>query len=315
MGELSKKIGEIGENITANFFELIGWENSLPNESLKCLKPQKHARKESKTQKRETHGIDFLYNYRSALESNTINNLIISVKNSNETYPNSPVRIFKEHIQDLAHTTECFNRSPLKTEQLKKYHGYKRTNDIGVLFWLSHNDETYHDVVSKLENCQLDKELKFSTIYVVDNKRIEFIFSVINHLRSSFSDHDVLFYYPKTSLNYSDTEITQFGKSLPVEYLNSPVIPFLLRKGNSEVDTLCIATSDNFDEEELPQLIQAAREYTNEITCNYLFLFPNYIRSQHHSSVLKAISSFENKLNNKVDVMSFNPDYRSLNNV
>ena len=61
MGELSKTIGEIGENITGNFFDLIGWNHALPNEPLGCLRPQKHARKGSKKGKRETHGIDYLY--------------------------------------------------------------------------------------------------------------------------------------------------------------------------------------------------------------------------------------------------------------
>lgn len=314
MGELSKKIGEIGENIASNFFDLIGWGNALPNESLKCLKPQKHAKNNSKNNKRETHGIDFLFNYKTPLESNTVNNIIISIKNSDAVYPNNPVSKFKDFIEDLAHTTECFNRSPLKSEQLKKYRGYQRTNDIGVLFWLSHNENTYHDVVQKLESCQIDKELNFDTIYVVDNKRVEFIFKVISFLKLQYPNHNRYFYYPKTSLNYSDTEITQFGICLPVEYINSPVIPFLLKQGNSDIDTFCIAVSDNFDKEELPSLIQAARDYTNEITCNYLFLFPNYVQAHHHQDVLNAASTFEYNSKNNIEVASFNPDYRSLNN-
>ncbi len=314
MGELSKKIGEIGENITNNFFSLIGWENALPNQTLVCLKAQKHARKESKKKLRESHGIDYLLNYRSALESNTVDNIVISVKNSNSEYPNNPVKKFKEHIKDLAHTIECFNRSPLKSEQLKKYHGYKKTNDTGVLFWLSHHNETYHDVISKLESCRLDKDLKFSSIYVVDNKRIEFIFKIVNHLKSKYQDREILLYYPETSLNYEDKQTLRAGSCLPVEYINSPVIPFVLRTKNEELDIFCIATSDNFDSGELPQLIQAAKEYTNEMKCDYLFLYPNYIKAEHNESVINAKSLFENNLSNKIEVMSFNPDYRSLNN-
>lgn len=313
MGELSKTIGEIGENITANFFELIGWNNTLPNESIGCLKPQKHVRKESKKGKRETHGIDYLYSYRSQLESNTVNNVVISVKNTNDPYPNNPVNKFKDHITDLAHTIECFNSSPLKLAQHKKFKHYKKSNDIGVIFWLSQNDETYHDVVAKLENCRIDSDLNFGAIYVVDNLRIEFIFQVVKHLKISFPDHEKLFYYPDTSMNYGDSEIIQYGKSLPVEYINSPVIPFLLKQGKGEIDTFCIAVRDNFDEDEMPELIQAARRYTNGITCNYLFLYPNYVKSKHHKSVLNAINTFENTVENEVIVMSYMPDYRSLN--
>lgn len=314
MGETSKTIGEIGENITANFFSLIGWHNSLENESIGCLKSQKHARKESKKGKRETHGIDCLYSYRSPLESNTINNLIVSVKNTNDPYPNNPVSKFKGHVRDLAQTIECFNGTSLKSEQLKRFREFRKTSDIGVIFWLSHSDETYHNVVEKLENCRLDNDLKFGSIYLVDNQRIEFIFQVVNHLKFSFPKHELFFYYPDTSMNYQDNEIIQHGKILPVEYINSPIIPFLLKLGEGQADTFCIAVSDNFDEDEMPELIQAARKYTNDISCDYLFLFPNYIKAKHHRSVINAINSFETEVTNNVKVMSYRPDYRSLNN-
>ena len=312
MGELSKLIGEIGENITGNFFELIGWNNAIPNESLTCLKSKNHARKGSKKGLRETHGIDYLYKYRSSLESNTVHSLVISVKNSNAAYPNSPISTFKAHITDVAQTIECYNGSPLKGQQLSKFTSYKKSSDIGVLFWLSHSDETYHDVISKLESCRLDSNLKFSSIYVVDNKRIEFLFQVLNQLKLSYSSYDLNYYYPDTSINVSDTEIKKYGKILPVEYINSPVIPFILKKPG-KIDTFCIAVSDNFDENEMSELIQSARNYTNDITCDYLFLFPNYLRTKHRKSVLNAIATFENEVENKVIAMSYNPDYRSLN--
>lgn len=108
--------------------------------------------------------------------------------------------------------------------------------------------------------------------------------------------------------------VHRLSQILPVEYINSPIIPFLLKQGKGEIDTFCIAVSDNFDEDEMPELIQAARKYTNDITCNYLFLYPNYIRSKHHKSVTNAINSFENEVDNDVSVMSYKPDFRSLNN-
>jgi hypothetical protein len=314
MGERSKTIGEIGENITKNFFDLIRWSHTLSNESLGCLKPQKHHRKVSKKGKRETHGIDYLYSYRSPLEDKTINNVILSVKNTDKPYPNSPVSTFKKHIVDLAQTIECFTGSKLKSEQLTNFNYYKKSNDFGVIFWLSQSEETYDDVIAKLENCRIDINLKFSSIYLVDNQRIEFIYQVVNHLKSSYTNHKYYFYYPDTSMNYADSERKQYGESLPVEYINSPVILFLLKQDKGNIDTFCIAVSDNFDSEEMPELIQAARKYTSDLTCNFLFLFPNYVRSKHHKNVISAINSFENKIENKVDVMSYKPDYRSLNN-
>lgn len=313
MGENSKTVGEIGENIIGNFFDLIGWSSALPNESIKCLKPQKHAKPSSKKGKRETHGIDYLYSYRNPLEAKSISNIITSVKNTSIPYPNSPIKKFKDHILDLAQTIECFNGSSKKASQLKKFTNYKKVSDIGVLFWLSQSDDTYHDLVDKVQSCRLDNDLKFGLIYVVDNKRLEFIFQVLNCLKLKFSEHEILFYYPDTSMNYGDNNISQYGRILPVEYINSLILPLLLKKGKDNIDTFCIAVNNNFDEDEMAMLIQAARKYTKDISCKYLFLFPNYVRAAHHKSVTNAINLFESEVLNDIQVMSYKPDYRSLN--
>lgn len=80
-GEKSKNIGEVGENIAKNFFEKIGW--GLPQKGVyfPCYKGKEHQLDKSEKQQ---HGVDFLIPYKSALESETINNLIISVKHSKE---------------------------------------------------------------------------------------------------------------------------------------------------------------------------------------------------------------------------------------
>ena len=115
MGEYSKVIGEIGENIVDNFLNLIGWNNIESNLTLPCQKPVKHAKDDSK--QRNTHGIDVLFTYKTPLEQNTIQNIIISVKHTANSYPNNPKSKFKEHIQDLVQTLECFRYSELKTER------------------------------------------------------------------------------------------------------------------------------------------------------------------------------------------------------
>jgi hypothetical protein len=95
MGEKSKKIGEIGENIVGNFFSLLGWEGALSGQVLPCKKPSKHAREGSKSGKRESHGIDYLYCYRSPLEGSTAESAVVSVKHSGNPYENNPKTTFK----------------------------------------------------------------------------------------------------------------------------------------------------------------------------------------------------------------------------
>ncbi len=158
MGERSKKIGEIGENIVGNFFHLLGWEGVLSGQVLPCKKPTKHAKASSKTGKRETHGIDYLYCYRSPLESSTIESAIISVKHTENPYENNPKSTFKLHAEDLVGMLECYKNSEIKKQQQELLGRTTRSRDSGILFWISSSEETYADVVSKISNSKLDHE-------------------------------------------------------------------------------------------------------------------------------------------------------------
>lgn len=316
MGEKSKKIGEIGENIVENFFQLIGWNNSLQGQNLNCKKPQKHARKDSKSQTRETHGIDFLYCYKSPLESSTIENIIISVKHTENAYETNPKTTFKKHVEDLVHTLECFKNSELKKQQLELFGRVKRNRDVGVLFWLSSNDNTYEDVIEKVSNIKLEPEWNFESLHVVDNKRIQFIYDTITFFKKESLIGNLNFYYPETSLSYVDQTIPRSGKICPVEFLTSPVLPLIVKAENTnQQDTFCLSTIEPFDQDSLRRLIKAAIEYTQDISCKYLFLFPNYTPSHHNEAVKKAATGFDKSLESRIDVKNYHANFRNLNNV
>jgi len=313
MGEKSKKIGEIGENIAENFFSLIGWHELPETQTLPCVKPTKHARQESKKGKRETHGIDFLHCYKSPLESNIVESIIVSVKHTEDAYKTNPKETFKAHALDLAQTLECYRSSELKASQLASFRGVTRNRDTGVLFWISSNDDTYDDVVSRIANSRLEPHLKFEAFHVVDNKKLSFIFDTLTRLRSQFPEKDVEFYYPETALSYTDKSISRSGRLMPVEFLTSPVLPFLIKDpGGIAKDTFCFSSADDFDQDTLRRLIQASREYTNEIACDYLYLFPNFVDSHHADAVAKAQTGFDRRISTRITVQSFKPDFRSL---
>lgn len=315
MGEKSKRIGEIGENIVANFFPLIGWHNALANQSLGCKKPEKHAIKESKKQNRSTHGIDYLYCYKSPLESSTAESVIISVKHTDKPYENSPKNTFKAHAEDLVQTLECYKNSELKKQQLQLLGRVTKNRDSGLLFWLSSNDETYDDVVAKVSNSQLDTSWIFESFHVVDNRRIQFIYDTTSLLRSRFGANRLNFYYPETSLSYVDKTIPRSGKVCPVEFLTSPILPLIIKSDrDGEQDTFCLSSIDNFDQDAMRRIIQAAREYTQDMSCKYLFLFPNYTQSHHHDAVRVAVTGFDGNISTRIEVISYRPDFRSLNN-
>ncbi|EFF9774825.1 hypothetical protein GFL79_20265, partial [Escherichia coli] len=106
MGEFSKLVGDVGENIVTHFLDLFGWENHVTNKYVKC-----HTQKHQK----ETHGIDALFAYHSPLESKTIENVIVSSKYSSNPYSSVP-STFKAHFEDIALAIECYNKSTLKKE-------------------------------------------------------------------------------------------------------------------------------------------------------------------------------------------------------
>jgi len=314
MGEKSKKIGEIGENIVGNFFHLLGWEGALSGQVLPCKKPSKHAREGSKSGKRETHGIDYLYCYRSPLEGSTAESAVISVKHSGNPYENNPKATFKSHAKDIVETLECYKHSELKKQQQELLGRTIKSRDSGVLFWLSSSDDTYDDVVSKIANSRLDTDWNFESFHVVDNHRIAFIYDTITFLRRDYGHDRLHYYYPETSLSYVDKSISRFGKVCPLEFLTSPLIPLIIRaQSEHNQDVFCLSSIEVFAQDSLRRLIQAAREYTQDMSCKLLFLFPNYIQSNHGDAVKKAATGFESDIYSRTEVVSYRSDYRSLN--
>jgi hypothetical protein len=58
MGEWSKKIGEYGEKVVENFFEVIGWSDLSKGIESPCINGKNHLN--DKGNPKQTHGIDFL---------------------------------------------------------------------------------------------------------------------------------------------------------------------------------------------------------------------------------------------------------------
>lgn len=315
MGENSKIIGEIGEDIVENFFKLIGWSNASKGETIKCINNKKHASKNSKKQSRTDHGVDFIYSYKSPLESSTVENIIISVKHTGSKYPANPKSQFKKHSEDLCFALECYKNSENKSKQMEKFSQINKNRDSGVLFWLSSDDNTYDNIIEKIANTRLDTDLFFDSFHVIDNKKMNFLYDIITSLRNIYSQDLIEFYYPGTSLSYVDKTIPRSGKICPVEFLSSPILPMKIKaKSDEDQDTLCLASSDSFDKDSLIRLMQAAREYTNEITSNIHFLYPDFTKSRHANDVSEAMSNFDQSFSEKVKVTSFREDYRSLAN-
>ncbi|MDA0107697.1 hypothetical protein OH456_06050 [Vibrio sp. La 4.2.2] len=313
MGELSKSIGEHGEKVVRNFLEVIGWSGAQEGESLACSEPQKHKRKQDSD--RKTHGIDLFYSSKSQLQDYTLDNVIISVKYTSKPYPSNPSATFKSHIKDLAQTIECFMCSELRSENNESYEmtGISQACDTGVLFWLTNDRSSDQDVVSKVSSVQIEKDLEFGAIHIVDNNKASFIYDSITYIENKFTEDEIYFHYAFGSSNYNDPSIQKYGKVLPVEYLTSNILPFRVVSNNKV--KFCISCSENFSEGSISRLLSLASDVSLEFTNEFIFLFPDYDPLSHESVVKKSTRLLAEKANHvDISVYSYENDFRGLIN-
>lgn len=310
MGEKSKRIGEIGENIAQNFLHLLGWTELRKGIDMPCLKPQKHGHPISKSGRRDTHGLDVLFSYASSSENNTLESVLVSVKYTNEPYPSNPKKLFKSYALDLTGVLECYKNSELLQEQHRKLGRFRKNKISGVLIWLS-NDNSASDgnIISQINNSDIgDFETQFETFYVVDTKQAYFLYAGLTYIHQKYPDYEMDFYYPETTLNYN-SDLSRYGKILPVEFLTSSIILVRLRKvNNNDLDIFCVLSRDNFHRENLFSLIQASKEYTSEMKCRYLFLFPDYNAGMYEYEQDFQLSKVGSSIADKIMIESYLPN-------
>lgn len=309
MGECSKKIGEFGEKVVFdNLLNEIGWGDAQKNVSMPCVHGTKHAfRKLPRT----THGIDAFFSYPSRLIDRTLDHLIISVKYTSGTYPDSPVSKFKNHFFDLTQTIECFRKSELRSNAGKNFSGVTTARNIGILFWLT-NNRVNNDIVSKLNNCRGLDEFSYETVFVVDDYKAAFLHDSICFLRKKYSNDTVEFMHPNTGKNINSSTRETASKVLSVEYINSPVIPFSITSSDNK-KTLALSCSDNFAIDNLRRLLGLARDITTGFASSTLLLYPDYDQLQHNNFVQEAKSGFGDKrYTESVSVACFRDDFREL---
>ncbi|GAB7087509.1 GapS4a family protein [Marinifilum fragile] len=302
MGEFPKRIGEIGEEIVGEFLSLIGWHNPAKNFDIPSIDPEKH--------KKKTHGIDAYFNYKSPLISKTLENIIISVKYSKDKYPNSPVAKFKDYYVDLGKAIESFKKSDLRADNIINRTDIEGVFDRGVLFWLNNVDGDSTDLTSKLSRLEAPKDFNHDGIFLVDNNKIEFIFSVIEFVKKVFVNKEIEFTYFNTGLN-GDNDTLKNGTIMPVQYLASNIIPIRIQI-EEEKNALVLCSREKFEQDELIKLIGLAKNITANYQAKTIIAFPDYDRVYHEQLVNNAIRIFEeDSFTKTITVLNFNQNFRN----
>ena len=305
MGEKSKNIGEYGEEVVKNFLSLIGWHDISHGIQIPCkTRGHQSATKEQS----KTHGIDFLYSYKSQLVDGELVNVLVSVKFKQTDYPNSATALFKSFMSDLANTMECFDKSDYKDSILQAQIPYNTHTDVGVLFFLCEPEDgeaTNNDYISIVSNAKISIE-STKTIHLVDNKRFGFVRDLMNYV-TSLKDFEYSFFYPNIGQNINPTTRIDSGKTLPVEYVNSSVIPFKLEnKNNNKEIAIFLGCIDNFEQDTFMRLLGLAKDLSKGWTGEVIIGFPNYNNLKHQNDVSIAKQGFaEPKFTEKVKVINF----------
>jgi hypothetical protein len=284
MGEYSKSIGEYGEKLVDNFLDLIGWKSPQKGIDIPCFDKETHAKKDKK--ERRSHGIDFIYSYNSPFIDGVLKNIIVSVKFSKSAYLSYPVPDFLNYYDDLATAIECFEHSDNKQEILKGFLDFDSVEDIGVLFWINDNPDSIDDILPEISNVKFEHNYSINSLYVVDNRRIMFIYRVLEFVKSKFSDFNILFYYPNTGKNINPMTKQNSGSSLPVEYLNSSILPLKLQRKDKEKEVyLGIFCIDNYEKEDFKRIIGLSKELSVGLASKVYIGIPNYNEIEHQNQI------------------------------
>lgn len=287
MGEWSKIVGEHGEDIVNTFLDTIGWSNKRSNIDITCTKPEKH---KTGTNPRKTHGIDFIFSYKSELEEMTVCHAVISSKFTADRYPNNPTELFKSHFISLAKDIECFKKSSIRKENSITFTANK-DKSFGVLFWLSNEESEDFDLLEKIYSVKNIDEIDYSTIYVIDNMRAAFVYNTINSLRNTPKVASVNFLYLTNGSNNSAVARLSSGKILPVEFLNSGIIPLSITTTSGDT-ILAISCIDKTDEVTLKRLIGLCHGIAYDFPGKVMICLPDYNALKHKDALESAKSAF-----------------------
>jgi hypothetical protein len=270
MGENSVRSGRDGEKITKEILKLIGWDSIACNFDIECSFPSKH--------KAKTHGVDVLYSYDNPLYHNKREIIIGSVKHFENGYPSNKKSQIQEHILEL-----CTNLSCLKaSDQILKLVGKSpfETRYKGLLFWLSSsNDESQYNMIENIETDIDFENRQFEEIYIVDNKKATFLISCIKTAESYFNGQKVQFLYQNTGKNMDKDQLLITGNQLPVQLINSEIIP-IVKESNGKISCL-IFCANPYSQESLSRLIWFSHKLcglTNEIR----LYFPDYNNNKEY---------------------------------
>lgn len=301
MGEKSKTIGELGENIYSEMVKIFGWSDA-PNIPINCNKRSKH--------NKITHGIDSLIVQKNYLIADETEIGIVSVKNIK--YGKSKSN-FKKFADDIIETTTCFFRSAKLGEYLGSANT-KRNIAKPLLFWITNDKNDNHSTLKEIINIEPSTKEDYDQLIVADNRTISFHYDLRKFIDTTFKNAiSIEYFYPDTGLNETITELRLLqSKELPIDWITSPIIPYKINLQNDK-NALVLGLNEAFDEDSFRRLTGLSQNLTSG-WCNKIILcFPDYRYQEHKEIKDKVLLQIADRdFSSMIDIASFNPNFQSL---
>ena len=305
MGEISRTIGIAGENITIENFckKMLGWRGTA-NVEFRCKNRKKH--------RKRTHDIDFFVSYSCPLIYDTQQCIYTSVKYTQ--LPSNIRKTFIDYANSITQSAECF---PIDEQYQKMTTNIKNSSYrySQVVFWLNHNENEFKDLSKELSNINSEIQHEFDNIYLVDNFRITFLYTIIKFARQLYpSENDkITFYYPATGINDNSKQgREETGLIFPVQFINCPIIPLrIIDKQGYKI--LYLAVRENFEEETLKRLLGLAQSLTSGWCNKIIICFPDFQEIKHSSIKDTIFFNFnQSEFSDMVEIKCYQDTFKSF---
>lgn len=110
------------------------------------------------------------------------------------------------------------------------------------------------------------------------------------------NEYNYSFYYPSTGRNINPISRNNTGTLLPVEYINSSVLPIKMVKRNNGNETcFMLATIDYFDKDTFMRLMGLAKDISTNLSGSIVIGFPDYDSLKHELIVKQATQGFNDR--------------------
>lgn len=277
--------------IAKKIIELIGWTNFSEN-----IKVEEFNEKTTDT---DEFLVDFYGDFESALKEKT-DDIVFITSYHDLVYPNTSKDQIKKYLfssEKVFNELKRTKKVPINRNENTEYHN--------ILFWLTtENAELDSDFIHHAKENYKNNLLENDTYYyLVDNAKANFLISSIITAKNYEPDLPVKFLYPITDANQSPDRIGTRGKRLPVQFINSSIIPII--KESSAKISILLFCADSFDELALRKLIWLTIRLTSGLGNEYLIYFPDF-EEAHRNTAKDVIRSFnDSTITDKIIVKKY----------